>query len=152
MDTQNPYIASDAVAATPPRQFAGEIASKKRRFGTFLVDYAVYYLLCGLAGIVVVVALGEQAIDGNKAYLISSPMFLVYYGAFEGTIGRTPGKLIFGTRVVTNTGAEPSFGQAIGRTLSRFIPFEPLSVLFSTDGEAVGWHDSIARTKVIRAR
>ncbi|HEY4581890.1 MAG TPA: RDD family protein [Lysobacter sp.] len=152
MDTQNPYVASDAVAATPHRPFTGEIASKRRRFGTFLVDYAVYYLLCGIAAILVVLTLGEQAIEGNKAYLISIPMFFVYYVAFEGTIGRTPGKLIFGTRVVTNTGGEPSFGQAISRTLSRFITFEPLSVLFSTDGEAVGWHDSIARTKVARAR
>ena len=152
MDTQNPYAAGQATAAMPPQQYAGEIASKKRRLGTFLVDYAVYYLLCGIAAIAVVLTLGEQAVDGNRAYLISIPMFLVYYVAFEGTIGRTPGKLIFGTRVVTNAGSQPSFGQALGRTLSRFIPFEPLSVLFSTDGEAVGWHDSIARTKVIRAR
>ena len=152
MHTENPYVAGDAIVATQPRRFAGDLASKKRRLGTFLVDYAVYYLLCGIAGIAVVIAVGEQAIDGNKAYLISIPMFLVYYAGFEGTIGRTPGKLVFGTRVVTRTGGEPSFGQAIGRTLSRFIPFEPLSVLFSVDGEAVGWHDSIARTKVIRTR
>jgi len=152
MQTHNPYAAGEAATATPSRQFAGELASKTRRFGTFVVDYAIYYLLCGLAAVVVILTLGEQAVDGNRAYLISLPMFLVYYIGFEGTVGRTPGKLIFGTRVVTNAGGEPSFGQAIGRTLSRFIPFEPFSVLFSTDGEAIGWHDSIARTKVIRTR
>lgn len=152
MDTSNPYAAGDAVAARSPQHFTGEIAGKGRRFGTFLADYALYYLLCGVVAVVVVLALGEQALEGNRAYLISIPMFLVYYAGFEGAIGRTPGKLIFGTRVVTHDGRAPSFGQAIGRTLSRFIPFEPFSVLFSTDGEAIGWHDSIARTKVIRAR
>ena len=42
METQNPYAAGEATAAMPPQQYAGEIASKKRRLGTFLVDYAVY--------------------------------------------------------------------------------------------------------------
>lgn len=152
MDTQNPYAAGDAVAATPPQHYAGELASKKRRFCTFLADYAIYYLSCILTAVVVAIALGEQAIEGNNIYLISIPMFLVYYAGFEAALGRTPGKLIFGTRVVSNTGGAPSFGQVLGRTLSRFIPFEPFSVLFSTDGEAMGWHDSIARTKVIRTR
>jgi len=152
MDTQNPYAAGEAASAAPTRRFTGELASKKRRLGTFLVDYAVYTLICGVVTIVVVLTLGEQAVDGNRAYLITLPAFLVYYAGFEGTIGRTPGKLVFGTRVVTRTGGDPSVGQAIGRTLSRFIPFEPLSVLFATDGEAIGWHDAIARTKVIRTR
>ena len=152
MENHNPYVPGEATVASPPRQFTGEIASKGRRFGTFLVDYFIYYLLCGVFGVVVALTLGEQAIEGARAYLVAVPLYLAYYAGFEGAIGRTPGKLIFGTRVVRNDGAAPSFGQAIGRTLSRMIPFEPFSVLFGTDGEAIGWHDSIARTKVIRAR
>ncbi|GAB6195764.1 RDD family protein [Lysobacter xanthus] len=152
MQTQNPYAAGEAIPASPPVQYAGELASKKRRLGTFLVDYAVYYLLCAVVAIVVILVMGDHALDGNRGYLISIPMFLVYYATFEGAIGRTPGKLVFGTRVVNAAGGDASFSQVVGRTLSRFIPFEPLSVLFATDGEAMGWHDSIARTKVIRSK
>lgn len=152
MESQNPYIAGDAVVASPPRQFTGELAGKGRRFGTLLVDHALYYVLCGVIGVIVVLAFGEDAVQGGRAYLISIPVFLAYYAGFEGALGRTPGKFLFGTRVVTNAGGPPSFGQALGRTLSRMIPFEPFSVLFASDGETIGWHDSIARTKVIRVR
>ena len=152
MESQNPYAVGDAVVASPPEHFTGEIAGKGRRFGTMLVDAVLYYLLCGVLGVIVILTLGEEAVQGGKAYLISIPAFLVYYAAFEGAIGRTPGKFLFGTRVVADHGGAPSFGQAIGRTLARMIPFEPFSVLFAADGKAIGWHDSIARTKVVMAR
>ena len=152
METQNPYAVGEAALASPAEQFTGEIAGKGRRFGTMLVDWIIYYLICGILGVIVVLTLGEQAVEVGKAYLISLPAFFVYYVGFEGALARTPGKFIFGTRVVTDNGGAPSYGQAIGRTLSRMIPFEPFSVLFGTDGQAIGWHDSIARTKVIRAR
>lgn len=152
MESTNPYASGDAAVASPTARFTGEIAGKWRRFGTMLVDYAVYYALCAIVTVVVILASNEHAVDGARVYLISVPVYVVYYALFEATLGRTPGKLVLGTRVVNQHGAAPSFGQVIGRTLSRFIPFEPFSVLFATDGEAIGWHDSIARTKVIRTR
>lgn len=152
MEPQNPYVAGDAAVATPSARYTGEIAGKGRRFGTMLVDYFVYYVLCAIVTVIVVLALGEQAVEGAKAYLVALPLYVLYYAGFEGALGRTPGKFVFGTRVVTDRGEAPSFGQAVGRTLSRMIPFEAFSVLFASDGEVIGWHDSIARTKVIRAR
>lgn len=71
---------------------------------------------------------------------------------FEAFFDRTPGKFVCGTRVVSERGTAPTLGQVVGRTFARWIPFEPFSVLFSEDGDARGWHDSIAKTKVIRAR
>ncbi|TZF89753.1 RDD family protein [Cognatilysobacter lacus] len=152
MESQNPYLAGDAALATPPRHYTGEVASKGRRFGTMVADYVIYYVLSLVISMAVIVAFGPGALQGGKAYLITIPVYLSYYSGFEGVLGRTPGKFIFGTRVVTRAGGAPSFGQAIGRTLSRVIPFEPFSVLFASDGDAIGWHDSIARTKVIRVR
>lgn len=152
MESHNPYVAGEAVVAAPPQHFAGEIAGKGRRFGTMIVDYAGYYLLCVVLSVAVVLALGVEAVQGGNAYLIVVPAYFLYYAGFEAVCGRTPGKFIFGTRVVTNAGGAPSFGQAMGRTLARMIPFEPFSVLFASDGAAIGWHDSMARTKVIRAR
>jgi uncharacterized RDD family membrane protein YckC len=60
---------------------------------------------------------------------------------------RTPGKWVFGTVVVNESGGKPSFGRVLKRTFSRFIPFEP----FSFFGER-GWHDSLSDTLVVRKR
>src|SRR5262249_16412337 len=70
-----------------------------------------------------------------------------YYTFFEGIWARTPGKFIFGTVVVNEVGGKPSIGQVLGRTASRFIPFEALSCF----GER-GWHDSLPKTPVVMAR
>jgi uncharacterized RDD family membrane protein YckC len=56
--------------------------------------------------------------------------------------------LIFGTMVVSEKGGAASFGQILGRTFSRFIPFEPFSLLFSKD--SCGWHDTLPKTRVVR--
>ena len=69
---------------------------------------------------------------------------------FEAAFGWTFAKLITGTRVVRIDGTKPSFPQVIGRTLARFIPFEPFSVLFSDS--KLGWHDSLSNTRVVRVR
>jgi uncharacterized RDD family membrane protein YckC len=152
MESHNPYAVGEAALATPPERFTGEIASKWRRFGTMLIDYVFYYIFCAILGVIAGLTLGERALEGGGAYLISISALLVYYAGFEGTLGRTPAKFLLGTRVVTNDGGAPSFGQAIGRTLARMIPFEPFSVLFAREGNAIGWHDAIARTKVVRVR
>ena len=62
------------------------------------------------------------------------------------------GKLITGTRVVTENGGKPRWGQIVGRSFARFIPFEALSVLFWNDKERRGWHDSLSKTCVVRKR
>ncbi|AXK72886.1 RDD family protein [Lysobacter sp. TY2-98] len=151
MEMQNPYSAGDAViAAGSQRVHTAENAGKGRRFLTMLIDYAVYFVLVMLVMIPVIVVAGEDAVQGGRAYAVSVPVFVLYWTLFEGLFGRTVGKFVCGTRVVTERGAAPSMGQALGRTLSRMIPFEAFSVLFSED--ATGWHDSIAKTKVVRAR
>ncbi|HEX2675275.1 MAG TPA: RDD family protein, partial [Polyangiales bacterium] len=74
---------------------------------------------------------------------------LAYYIFFEAVFGRTPGKMLTGTRVVTVDGGTPSFTQILGRNLARYVPFEPFS-FFGDD--AVGWHDSWSGTRVVKVR
>jgi hypothetical protein len=62
----------------------------------------------------------------------------------EALLGITPAKLLTGTQVTDEFGNKPRFGNIVGRTLSRFIPFDALSFLF-----ARGWHDSISDTYVL---
>jgi len=44
-------------------------------------------------------------------------------------------------------GNKPSFGLILGRSLSRIIPFDALSFL---GANAIGWHDTISKTRVIK--
>ncbi|MEM9887225.1 MAG: RDD family protein [Bacteroidota bacterium] len=70
-----------------------------------------------------------------------------YWAGFEYAFGKTPAKFLTRTKVVTQDGERPTFLTIMGRTLCRFIPFEQFSFLGS---RAVGWHDSISRTRVVR--
>ncbi|MCE9556508.1 MAG: RDD family protein [Planctomycetes bacterium] len=70
-----------------------------------------------------------------------------YFILTEGLLQRSPAKFITGTKVVNVHGQRPTWRQIAGRTLARFIPFEPFSFLFGP--EAIGWHDSLSDTRVI---
>ena len=81
----------------------------------------------------------------RQCWLVGTANDDAYYVILEGMTGRTLGKLITGTKVVNERGEPPSFGQILGRTFSRFIPFEVFSFL-AEDGR--GWHDSVPGTYV----
>ena len=69
-----------------------------------------------------------------------------YYMLFEIFWQKTPGKWITRTKVVMADGSKPDFLHILGRTFSRFIPFEPFSFLGKNP---VGWHDQLSKTRVI---
>ncbi len=70
----------------------------------------------------------------------------VYYFTFESLFGRTLGKMMTGSIVITEYGLKPDFMVIFKRTLCRFIPFDALSFL----GESGRmWHDSLSRTYVV---
>src|SRR4051812_10617523 len=86
-------------------------------------------------------ALGMEGLGGLSGVL----GLFGYHFLFEVTLGRTPAKFITGTRVVSADGARPSAMQILGRTLARYVPFEPLSFVFGGDPPN-GWHDKWSRT------
>lgn len=149
-ESANPY--------TPPKSNLEVIedtwpivrAGKGRRFGTLITDYACYFVFSVCLGAVIGLVFGERGIEVLQSIpdiLLGTILILVYYVCFEGTLGRTPGKLIFGTIVVNEVGGKPSIGQVIGRTLCRFIPFEAFSGFSDRP-----WHDSISHTYVVLAK
>lgn len=143
----NPYSPPQSDIAIVNTKRAMVRASRGRRFGTLLVDYALFILLAFCIGIVIALLFGEEGIKMIQSIpdiVLGFPIFFMYYIFFEGIWARTPGKLLFGTVVVTESGTKPSIKQVIGRTLCRFIPFEAFSCL----GER-GWHDSIPETQVV---
>ena len=129
--------------------------SKFLRLGNVVVDTLVYFALSFavgvLYGIFLVVTGNFDELDsapGASNVLLGFATLLVYYIACEHFFSRTPGKLVTGSKVISDSGEKPTFGQIVGRTFARFIPFEPFSLLFSSTGE--GWHDSLSGTRVVK--
>lgn len=82
-------------------------------------------------------------------YLISFVMTMTYYIILEGFTGRSLGKLITRTKVVMENGEKLTFDAAVLRSLCRYIPFNALSFLGE---DARGWHDTLSKTRVIKAQ
>ncbi len=124
------------------------LASKGQRFLNLFIDYLTFSFGGGiLLGIAMVATGNEDIFDNNmQMNLVGAIIGLVYYIVLESTTGRTMGKLLTKTRVVTLDGGKPSTGQILGRSFARFIPFEVFSFLGE---EGIGWHDSLSKTRVI---
>lgn len=152
----NPYQAPTAMLVEPEaeRVRARPDASRGRRFGTFLVDYAGMFAMMALIFFVLGLVFALAGLDDALETITHLPDLLVgvlatiaYYLLFEGLFSRTPGKFLFGTIVVDEEGGRPGFKRVLGRTLLRFVPFEA----FTFFGER-GLHDRASGTRVVLAR
>jgi uncharacterized RDD family membrane protein YckC len=81
-------------------------------------------------------------------YFFEILILIIYYLVFESIFNTTASKCATNTTIVNEVGERPAFGQILGRTFCRFIPFEAFS-FFNTD--ARGWHDSIPNTYVVES-
>lgn len=80
--------------------------------------------------------------------LLSYLNFILYYTFCEVAFkGYTLGKLITGTRAVREDGTNLRFKDALLRSLSRIVPFEPFSAFGGNP-----WHDIWTKTRVIKSR
>ena len=150
--TNNPYQAPIARIAEQ-ESTAIVPAERWRRFVNLIVDYFGFFALSIVIGAILGLAGGANAIEKLQTpgmqYLTGIVVMLIYYVPLEAMFGRTLGKLVTGTKVVDENGKPPTWGKAFGRTLCRLIPFEAFS-FFKSD--ARGWHDSIPKTYVVKAR
>jgi len=127
---------------------------KGLRFANYLIDVIAIQVMSFAVGIAVgiaVIASGGDIEDPgvNLALNLGGVLLsITYYIFLEGLTGRTIGKLITQTRVVNATGDSPSFGQVVGRSFARIIPFEAFSFLF---GDSRGWHDTLSKTYVVKS-
>jgi uncharacterized RDD family membrane protein YckC len=150
-EPRNPYAAPKAPVAEYEVQQEIEPVSKGVRFGEFVVDYIGFFLFAVIVGVVIGAAFGEAGVAAIQAIpdmLLGVTFMFVYYTFFEGIWARSPGKLIFRTKVVTDDGGKPSFGKIALRTVCRFIPFEAFSFLFAERG----WHDKLSGTTVVSTK
>jgi len=155
MNEFNPYAAPTADIYKPhPFQAPQPVvpAGQGARFLNFLIDQAVLTAL-GFGFFFAIVLVGGEgalrSLEGVPGIIFNVTFSLVYYIGLESTTSVTLGKLVTGTMVVNERGEPPTFGQIVGRSFCRFIPFEPLSCLGTRPR---GWHDSIPKTYVVRSR
>lgn len=128
-------------------------ASSGLRFANYLIDSIVKTIIDQVLFFPLGISeFDESALAGQEMealflrLLVSVITTFLYLGVMEGSTGRTIGKMITGTIVVNRDGNRISWGQAMGRTACRLIPFEAFSFLGS---RAIGWHDSIPGTYVV---
>jgi uncharacterized RDD family membrane protein YckC len=127
------------------RGLANAEASRGQRFANYLIDQVVFLALAFLLGILLAIFNLVDQLNDLEINIIALLILYVYYAVMESAFGQTVGKLITGTIVVDLEGNRPSTKTILIRSLCRFIPFEPFSYL--SDGP--GWHDMLAKTKVI---
>lgn len=120
-----------------PEQGPGSIARPGRRFGALAVDWGLCLLIAyGL------LTDGYDQATGNWALLI----FFVLSLLTVGTIGFTPGKRLFGLRVVALDTRRPSPLRTLLRTALLCVAIPAL--VWDRDGR--GLHDRVARTVEVR--
>jgi uncharacterized RDD family membrane protein YckC len=77
---------------------------------------------------------------------------MIYFTYFIGICGKTPGKMVFGLKVIRENGEAPGFGTAFLRWIGYFLSSLPLNLGFiwiAFDSKKQGFHDKLAGTVVI---
>ncbi|MER6009297.1 RDD family protein [Streptomyces bluensis] len=120
-----------------PESGSGSIARPGRRLGALAVDWA----LCVLIAYSLITDGYGQA-TSNWALLI----FFVLQVLTVGTVGFTPGKRLFGIRVVAQDTGTVNPLRALFRSLLLCLAIPPL--IWDRDGR--GLHDRLARTVELR--
>jgi uncharacterized RDD family membrane protein YckC len=120
-----------------PEHGPGSVAPVGRRFGALAVDWALCVLIAyGL------LAHGDRQAVGNWALTV----FLVLSILTVGTVGSTPGKRIFGLRVVAEGGGRLGLGRVLVRSVLLCLAIPALI----WDRDSRGLHDRAARAVQVR--
>lgn len=136
-------------------------ATKWARLANLFIDRIIFSLAFYLLGIVLVFFDNIFGIYFFTEYLLkiseinrftdivfTTITFFCYTFFMEYlTKGRTLGKYITGTKVITIDGENPTVKEYFIRSITRIVPFDGLSFL----GEN-GWHDSWSDTRVINIK
>ena len=139
-----------------------ERADKGQRLANYIIDLVVFYAI--LIFIVYISSVIYFSINPSAAeeylrnkdsagtslfyYVLAYTVLILVYTLFEGGLkGKTIGKYITKTRAVKLDGSKITWKDALLRTLSRIVPFEPFSGL----GDNL-WHDSWTNTMVVKEK
>ncbi len=102
------------------------------RMAAYFLDL-IYCIIAMIIVSIVVALLGNVFGDGVGNGVLSLTFFLLnwfYFVWYEVRRGDSPGKKSMGLKVVTTSGATPTFGASMLRNLLRFADFLPFGYLF----------------------
>jgi len=121
------------------------------RLCAFVVDYACIFIIL----VAFIIMFGSS--DGVLYTIFFYGSYAFYHILFLTLLSTTPGKLLFGLKVVKNIdGDRIKFGDAVVRTLAYFLSFVALGLGFFQIAfdkkKHQGWHDRIAKTAVVRGK
>lgn len=113
---------------------------KRIRLYNFLFDSIAFFF-----AVVLVSMLLKNHIERESLKYFLIPLYYVYYFVFESTSGQTIGKMITKTKVVSvNHSQRVGMLNIFWRTISRLIPIDVFSYLFSNRGI----HDILSQTQL----
>lgn len=132
------------------------LASKSKRLLNVLLDYfGIIIFLTVFFAILILIGGDEFVVSRHSSSEMTLKIqgviaVICYYLFMEYYLeGKSFGKFITGTKVVMLDGKAPSLKAVFGRVLARFIPFEPLSLLWA---DTQAWHDKLSGTMVVEDR
>ena len=132
-------------------------ATRKQRLLNFLIDLTFLFISINSLSILLDLlskwtqryfwtnALENSTILQQSLFLLG--FVFLYYFISECYWSQTLAKLITKTVIVTKRGDKPTVKMVFIRTLARFIPFEPFSLLRN---RPIGWHDQLSATYVVK--
>lgn len=162
-----PAFLGRTAAGVPVAAVAG------RRYAGFWIRFAAIFIdgiVLAIAGTIVRISLGMFSTSVPHDVPNMGPDFLAllgisssinfifglaYQGYFLSQFGATPGKMLFGLRVITSEGGPISVGRAMGRDLAYILDGISLLIGFliaAFDSQKRALHDYICDTRVIHTR
>lgn len=133
------------------------------RGAAFVVDVLLALSVTTIGSLVVLAALGAVggttgSLEGDAetlAYVLSLPIvFAVYCAGFWTLLGRTPGMMALGLRVVDADGGAPGVYRSVVRALGYWVSAILLIgfAWIAVDRHRQGFHDKLAGTYVVYDR
>jgi uncharacterized RDD family membrane protein YckC len=138
-------------------EFSGtqELATTGQRLANYLIDVILFYIVIFVVSFVMGIMFASSVTADNAegafgmmglVYLVFFAVFFAYYILLEGGKGKTLGKMITKTKVVSEDGSSMTYSKAFIRTLCRLVPFEFISVFIGPKM----WHDQWSKTMVVK--
>ncbi|MDR2122249.1 MAG: RDD family protein [Flavobacteriaceae bacterium] len=132
------------------------LAPKGLRLANYIIDLIAFYIFMFIfmatLGFFLGITGNESLVPIFEDVLLVRLLIVVFYVVFMLTTeaafgGKSIGKIITGTKVVTEYGEKPTIRNFAIRNLYRLVPFDMLSFL-----DKVGWHDKWSNTRVVKTK
>ena len=124
------------------QQFQLKDASAGKRFLNLFFD--VITLLMVIAAVNTLYIVFRFLESDVLVRMFDLAVIFAYFWGLESALGQTVGKIITKTKVVKENGEKPQTFDLAIRSVSRFIPFEPIIV------KNKRWlHDRLSKTRVV---